>query len=653
MRNAICLLACFFIISASLFAQQHFVHGKAVTRSADDARRIAQRWWQLHRSVRADVADATMSVDTLRRAYLCRANQGFVLVSSAVDEPEILGYGQLRQGNVARFADAEPSLPLPLQAMLGATVRPASFSPYPPLGANWHAVAPLLTTVRHQESPYNRYCPYYRSANGTLNEEHPCVVGCVATAMEQILTYYRRQYTLLDTLKGWSNVHYNIPDVLPGETIDTRVICNNYDDGTASEASIDAVARLSYYLGVGCKMNWGFDSSGAQSVRLIDPLRRVFGLPYVHHLDAYQYEPTAFWNYLAAEIMAARPVYYAGSLMRTGGHAFVLDGLDADGLFHVNWGYGGDYDGYFRLDVLAHPQPLTDRLDHFVESGFFCNQEAITVCPDPVTDLCPPDTLSRTGREVVIDSLYTGLKPVTGCHTPVYLHVRNTADVPLNASFALLLNLPTDTALIRQADCIAFTGRNLLPGQRDTLCVHAVFTKAGNVKLGVTPDAEQIIKSVQLCVETGGTNLVEAAVPAVSFENETTALVHQHYTNPSETERAAYYFIFDLLDNETQVSSQIEHFVYVAPGGEAADTVRFTRLVPGRSYTLRLRRRWPIVQSVDFVMPEASSVTDVPAVDADRPVEWISLDGRRLSRPVRAGIYLRRQGRKVTKQVLR
>ena len=651
MNNIICLLIGFFMFSAPLSAQHVSATGTRGIRSAGQACQIALRLWEAQRASRADVTEK-IRIDTLRRAYLCRADRKFVLVSSVEDEPEILGYGRLLSANDDVSVRSLSSMPLPLQAMLNTAVRPASFMPYPPQGANWHAVSPLLTTVRHQEAPYNRDCPYYRFDNGTLYDKHPCVVGCVATAMEQILTYYRREYTLLDTLKGWTTPHYDIPDILPGPTVDTRLIRDNYDVGPSSEESIDAVARLSYYLGVSCHMSWGIESSGAQSVRLAEPLRRVFGLPYVNYLDAYKYEPSAFWNYLAAEIMASRPVYYAGSLMRTGGHAFVLDGLDADGLFHVNWGYGGDFDGYFRLDVLAHPQPLADRRDQYVESGFFCNQEAITLCPDPVTDLLPPDTLARTGREVVVDSLYTAMVPVTGCHTPMFLHLRNTADVPLNASFAFLLNAPGDTALVRQADCIAFTGRNLRPGERDTLCVHAVFGRAGDVLLSVTPDGEQIIKTVPLKVADGGTDEVEADVPVVSFEGETTAVVRQRFTNPSATERAAHYFIYDLLDCVSQTSAQVLHYVYVAPGGEAEDSVRFAGLVPGRPYTLRLRRRWPVVQTLDFTMPGASSVPGIITDTAERSAEWYSLDGRRVARPECSGLYLRRRGNVVDKVFL-
>ena len=51
------------------------------------------------------------------------------------------------------------------------------------------------------------------------------------------------------------------------------------------------------------------------------------------------------------EIVAQRVVYYSGYHEGVG-HSFVIDGYDGNGLFHVNWGWGGRDDGYFTLATL-------------------------------------------------------------------------------------------------------------------------------------------------------------------------------------------------------------------------------------------------------------------------------------------------------------
>lgn len=562
-------------------------------------------------------------------AYCFGLRRDFVIVAKGSGQPVVIGYGQ-----AADTARMPPALHAMLQSRNTAV--------YPPAGAEWTEVEPLLTTVRHQESPYNAACPYYR--DGETVSENRCVVGCVATAMEQILTYHRRRYVLRDTLHGWQGDHYDVADVMPGEAVDTRLILDDYDTQDYTEEEADAVARLSYYLGVACKMNWGLSESGAVSRNLAEPLRRAFGLGYVNYLDSYKYAPTAYWNYLASEIAASRPVYYAGSVMRTGGHAFVLDGLSADGLFHVNWGYGGSYDGYFRLDVLAHPQPEADRRTVFVESGFFCNQEAITVCPDALPEVMPPDTLRRTGREVEVERMWLGEEPVSDCYTPVYLALHNSADYALTTPFALILNEPGDTARFEQAKWLAYTGRTLEAGERDTLQVRVRFLCSGERILSVTPDGEQLLDSLSISIASGGEKQIETAVPQIAYVDERTVDVTQLYTNPSETERAAQIFVYDLRDNVNGTDGQIEHCIYIAPGADYTETVRFRELVPGRSYTLRLRRVWGIVESVDFEMSPSLAVDEAQTAEQDEPVTWYSLDGRRVEHPAGTGVYVRRQG---------
>lgn len=52
------------------------------------------------------------------------------------------------------------------------------------------------------------------------------------------------------------------------------------------------------------------------------------------------------------ELATVGPVYYGGTTARNEGHAFVCDGYRADGFFHINWGWGGQSNGYFRLSAL-------------------------------------------------------------------------------------------------------------------------------------------------------------------------------------------------------------------------------------------------------------------------------------------------------------
>ena len=57
-------------------------------------------------------------------------------------------------------------------------------------------------------------------------------------------------------------------------------------------------------------------------------------------------------NMIYSDLKAGHPVYYDGvNGSNTGAHAFVVDGYSSDGFFHLNWGWGGMSNGYFRSNL--------------------------------------------------------------------------------------------------------------------------------------------------------------------------------------------------------------------------------------------------------------------------------------------------------------
>lgn len=608
------------------------LHPLAAQRNRNEAFQYATSWLDHHvASKRMKERKSALREEEFHRAFVFQQGNTFVIVNKDEKLPPLLGYG--RTSSLKQASSLIQQVPV-LAAMLSQATKEQHT--YPLLGTNWTPVSPLLSTVRHQLHPYNKYCPYYKDDAGNLSTER-CMVGCVATAMEQILTYYRRTYTLQDTLRGWSTDHYTIPNVLPGESVDTRLILDNYDTTSATEKEEDAVGRLSYYLGVASHMNYGLNASGTNTSRLATPLRKAFGLKTVNYLDSYKYAPSAWWNYLAHEIMAHRPIYFSGSISSMAGHAFVLDGIDEDGLFHVNWGYGGNYDGYFRLDVLCTSQP-TDERKQWVDDGYFCNQEAITLCPDEVTDNLPPDTLCRTGHEIAIDSLWLVDSAEDHCQTRIRIALHNTTNQSLTTSFALLLNTSTDTALIKQADWLAFTGCTLSPYERDTLTIHTLLTHTGDCLLSLSPDGEQIIHTLPIHVSKGGSRTFRCSEPTLSFPEEGTLCFSMPIANPSVSERAAWDFT-TILRNDTRGTdvSKVSH-IYLQPLQDTLLTLRFSSLPLECHYTLEIYRGWDLMQSAHFSLPTLpQGIFEAPSSEATtndavntQVTTFYTLDGRRI-----------------------
>lgn len=604
--------------------------------------------------------EAELALTLTPRAYVYTAGGRFAVMARNANDPAVIGYGLCTPaGQGVANGAAAGALPPALNALLmqrggaaHAEAAAAADAPadtyndaYPPAGADWQPVAPLLTTVRHQGEPYNALCPYFKAANGTVSKVR-CLVGCVATALEEVITYHRRPVVLKDTLHGWETPNYVIPDVLPGESVDTRLIRDSYHDGTPySESEAEAVARLSYFCGVAAKMGWGVNSSGAHVRDIAEPLRRAFGYGYVHYLDSYKYAPLDYWNYLAREIMAHRPVFYAGSVTFGGGHAFVLDGLDEDGLFHVNWGYGGDFDGFFRLNILS---PWQERPEGFDETeyntGFYCNQEAVAIHPDALPVL-PPDTLARTGREVVVDSVAFVQPPVTNNFTAVRLYLHNTSAETLTTPFALVLNAPGDTALARQAVFAAMTGATLAPGEKRCVEIDVTLPVDGRRLLSVTPDGEQFIFTRPVEIAPAEPRICTIEQPVVSFPAAGTARAAYAIRNARSNQRLGAWMVAELREvtgDAERTVAQVQRSMYLAPAADSVFVAEFTHLKAGQTYRLYTGDSWPLTVKSTFTIPDLPpAAIDSPRVPTREMSVWRDISGRRIAAPESPGVYLR------------
>lgn len=211
----------------------------------------------------------------------------------------------------------------------------------------WTAIAPLMTTQWNQQNPFNIYCPVIGGVS--------CMTGCVATAMAQVVRcigYYEgsgyRSYNGVNSYGRPVEFDYASAD------FDFDIMFNDaYDLSGAPAESIDQVGRLMLACGLGVSMNYGVSESGAQSQNVERALVEHFGYD-KDHTRFYNHDgfTQAQWeNMLYAQLRLGRPVYYSGA-SGSAAHAFVVDGYLPAGLYHVNWGWGGMSDGYFRLSAL-------------------------------------------------------------------------------------------------------------------------------------------------------------------------------------------------------------------------------------------------------------------------------------------------------------
>ena len=199
-------------------------------------------------------------------------------------------------------------------------------------------VAPLLTCIWDQDAPFWDQCPTYRNQN--------CYTGCVATAMAQVM-YYWKYPNELPALPAYKTSSYSISvAALPGTTIDWSNMKDSYT-GSYTTAQGAAVASLMRYCGQSCEMDYGPDGSGAYSDDQLEGMKLFgynSGATYVRRAS---YSDTKWVAMMLEDLQAGRPILYGGD-DGTYGHAFVVDGYNGS-KFHVNWGWSGSDNDYYAI----------------------------------------------------------------------------------------------------------------------------------------------------------------------------------------------------------------------------------------------------------------------------------------------------------------
>lgn len=239
------------------------------------------------------------------------------------------------------------------------------------LYTHWTDVAPLMSCSWNQHSPYNALCP--------LKYGSRSLTGCVATAMAQIIRTigYAQCSGYIVQGTGSERVEYDYDNT----PIDFDNLLPAYNSGDTEESKL-AVARLMLACGLSVGMNYSPSSSGAQSSQVESGLIQNFGYDKTHtrYLSRSEFGTAKWEGIIYAELSLGRPVYYSASSGVSEGHAFVIDGYRREGMWHINWGWGGRSDGYFSLSLLT---PSTINYGD-TNSGYNIDQKLVKAVPPGV-----------------------------------------------------------------------------------------------------------------------------------------------------------------------------------------------------------------------------------------------------------------------------
>lgn len=205
-------------------------------------------------------------------------------------------------------------------------------------------VSPLVSCTWSQSSPFNNQCP-------TSGTQH-CLTGCVATAMAQVMYYWKYPDVAPAMDSYTSKVNGVTVGALPGGPFDWDNMLDVYPTNATAQQK-DAVAMLMRYCGQASRMGYGANGSGAYSEDELAGMK-LFGYNAdAELLDRDDYSAEEWAAMIEAQLTAGCPILYGGvDANKNAGHAFVVDGCGG-GMYHVNWGYSGSGNGYFALDAFT------------------------------------------------------------------------------------------------------------------------------------------------------------------------------------------------------------------------------------------------------------------------------------------------------------
>ncbi len=297
--------------------------------------------------------EKTSAGEPIYYVYNINGKEGFVIVSAEDAGSPIIGYST--EGNYVVPTAADNNLIFWMEKRTEEIIemRTQNLHSDMRIQSEW---SDYISNKPHNPqtmgTPHAALCKtaWNQSGGGAVpyNAQVPagCPVGCVATAMAQIMRFFNFP------VKGTGSSSYNAGSY---GTLSANYGATTYNwtNMPLTSSTVD-VAQLGSHCGISVEMNYAPGGSGAQVCGGIGPAAEYSYKTY------FGYDPTLHcvaasdpnWiTILETEFGAGRPVQYYGA-SSSGGHTWVADGNTAADLIHMNWGWGGSSNGNYSVNNL-------------------------------------------------------------------------------------------------------------------------------------------------------------------------------------------------------------------------------------------------------------------------------------------------------------
>lgn len=358
-RSLLLFRRCAILIFALLMAST-FVLNAANNISRAKAQQTAEAFLSAASGTKAGVRLSCVNEDDLRQPegapfYIFnRAGGGFVIVSGIDAALPVLAWSE-------ESSISYDDMPINLAEMLDLyryqianrrkSAEPASaeeIARWDPRGDHLlrldiPASMDLQTADWGQGSPYNRFCPYDSVGQKTIT-------GCTATAISELLYFYKYPKAGKGTLPGYTKGGITIPSTKLGYDYEWDLMIPKYKGATYTEEQADAAARLIFDIGKMCQAKYGHDATSASLSGGIPKLATYFGFDKANIRYSRTFLSDDSWrDVIKNEIASGHPVLMSASNPSGTGHSFIADGYDSQGRLLINWGWNGSSNGYYYV----------------------------------------------------------------------------------------------------------------------------------------------------------------------------------------------------------------------------------------------------------------------------------------------------------------
>ena len=232
---------------------------------------------------------------------------------------------------------------------------PSSFQPtilyqqWPPEG--YSETEGWIETQWHQDSPFNDLCPI------DLESNTRGVAGCPAVAMGQILSYHQTtngvSFNDTDDYTHNYGQRFRIDDDYQEYGFPSFPELNNYletiqthFDENMPLTNTDKAALI-FACGTAATQVYSPQGSGTFGVSQAFEAYQKFNCEQIELLTS---EDETVYEQIIENIKNGLPVHLAiVNDAWNAGHNLIIDGYNTDNYYHLNFGWGGSYDGWYDL----------------------------------------------------------------------------------------------------------------------------------------------------------------------------------------------------------------------------------------------------------------------------------------------------------------